>query len=89
MSAIIRSGENILLLLDGHNNPGFSGGPVCFSTPTQDLMTIAGVISGYRYHKKAIIDENDNPQPHYWKENTGIIYAYSIKHAVDIANNWI
>jgi len=35
MSAIIKSGEDILLLLDGHNNPGFSGGPVCFSASTK------------------------------------------------------
>lgn len=89
MSSIIKSGEDILLLLDGHNNPGFSGGPVCFSSSTKKTMTVAGVISGYQYYHQPVVDKDDNPQSLYWKENTGIIYAYSIKHAVDIANNWV
>lgn len=89
LSSVIKSGEDILLFLDGHNNPGFSGGPVCFSSTDKKTMTIAGVISGYRHSKQAIVDENDNPQPYYWKENTGIVYAYSIKHAVDVAEGWV
>lgn len=88
MSSIIKSGEDVLLLLDGHNNPGFSGGPVCFSSSGKETMTIAGVISGYRHYRQPVVDENDTALPLYWKENTGIIYAYSIKHAVDIASNW-
>lgn len=88
MSSIIRSNNDILLLLDGHNNPGFSGGPVCFRSSDQQPMTIAGVISGYRYSKQPIVDNNDQAQQYYWKENTGIIYAYSIKHAVDIVIGW-
>lgn len=89
LSSIIKSGQDILLLLDGHNNPGFSGGPVCFSSANKKLMSVAGVISGYRHSKQAIVDEENNPQAYYWKENTGIIYAYSIRHAVDIAKNWV
>jgi len=52
-------------------------------------MTIAGVISGYRYYEQPVTDEYDIPQSLYWRENTGIIHAYSIKHAVDIASNWV
>lgn len=88
LSSVIKSGDDILLLLDGHNNPGFSGGPVCFSAANRKTMTITGVISGYRYSKEAILDVHDNPQPYYWRENTGIIYAYSIQHAIDVAQKW-
>jgi len=35
------------LLLDGHNNPGFSGGPVFYTPPHTQNYKVAGVISGY------------------------------------------
>lgn len=40
-----------LLLLDGHNLPGLSGGPVVFAVPGQPVneLRVAGVISGYRF----------------------------------------
>jgi len=77
-----------LLLLDGNNNPGFSGGPVCFKFPENDTFKIAGVISGYRYNKTTVFDNTDKETGMYVKENTGIVYAYDIKYALEIAQNW-
>jgi len=39
---------NGILYLDGHNNPGFSGGPVVFWHQKLDRFCLAGVISGFR-----------------------------------------
>lgn len=51
-------------LLDGHNNPGFSGGPVIIED-SKGKTQIIGVISGYY------------PDP-FTGENSGIIQAYYI-----------
>ena len=76
-------GKLDLLYLDGHNNPGFSGGPVVFSQLQNSSkgFSVAGVISGYRTSTqpvyragKATVFESEY--------NTGIICAYGIKHVI-------
>lgn len=81
-SMIDPKGEDILFL-DGHNNPGFSGGPVIYSPPGTRDFRVAGVISGYRYENEPIF-EGDTPTPLAYRYNTGIIIAYNIRHAVDL-----
>lgn len=81
-----------ILYLDGYNNPGFSGGPVCFRTIDQSTMAIAGVVSGYLSDTKTVYDSTTGkpqatPNGHLCThENTGIIIAYDIKHAIDIVD---
>lgn len=78
-----------LLFLDGHNNPGFSGGPVCFKKASDKLFSIAGVISGYHFEKSSVFDkQTDKEVPLYVKENTGILYASDISFAIKIAKEW-
>lgn len=77
-----------MLLLDGHNNPGFSGGPVCFKQHGSELYNIAGVIASYRFDKQSVFDKNNEKTDMFVKENTGIVNAYDIKYAVEIAENW-
>lgn len=72
-----------LLFLDGHNNPGFSGGPVVFKEPNNDSFKVAGVISGYRYNEEPIY-QGAQELPLAYRYNTGIIISYGIKHAVDL-----
>ena len=74
-----------LLLLDGHNNPGFSGGPVVFSEVGKpaNQLSVAGVISGYHPRMKSVYLEGKRT-PLEFEYNTGIIVAYGIKHAVDL-----
>ena len=78
------------MFLDGHNDPGFSGGPVCYrSTDAPNgTMSIAAVISRYRFEKQAVLDENGRPTGSYVESNTGIIAAYDIKEAVQVAERW-
>lgn len=77
-------GENgTCIFLDGHNNPGFSGGPVVAENPKTNRFDILAVISGYRAAPEEICDAT-GPVGLYYQANTGIITSYSIKHALDV-----
>lgn len=49
MSASNKEGEAVVIYLDGHNNPGFSGGPVVFRDLAKAgyVMKVMGVVSGF------------------------------------------
>lgn len=83
-SFITDSLDMTLIFLDGHNNPGFSGGPVVISDlsrPSENKMSIIGVVSAYINEEKKIktpFGEISN------QENSGIVISYSIKHVFEI-----
>ena len=71
------------LWLDGHNNPGFSGGPVVCESDQGGNLAVVGIISGYRNEPKSIyLKESKTPFQYY--DNTGIVIAVSIRHALDL-----
>jgi hypothetical protein len=49
----VRPGHDVLLL-DGHNNEGFSGGPVVLFPPGRSKVQVVGVVSGYRAASVAV-----------------------------------
>lgn len=67
--------------LDGHNVPGFSGGPVVYATPGTLDFKVTAVISGYKS-----IEQQIDGSILKIKINTGTIITYGIKHALDIIN---
>jgi hypothetical protein len=70
--------------IDGHNNPGFSGGPIVFISPKgPNEYRVAGIISGYRFDLEDTFLEG-KPTSIQTKTNTGIIIAYSIDNALDL-----
>ena len=69
------------MLLDGHNNIGFSGGPVA-RRGTNKEQTVIGVVSGYQSYKQKVRDKYDNETPYTYDTNTGIIIAHDIRHAL-------
>jgi len=75
-------------IIDGHNNPGFSGGPVV--SIRKGIFKVAGVISSYRinyqdvYGVRADGKVDKDMVVGYLPENTGITFAYNIKPALDI-----
>ncbi len=74
--------EGSLLYLDGHNNPGFSGGPVVITPLTgEPIPKVVAVVSGYRFdnHPVCIGDAETDAFVRY---NTGIILSYSISSAL-------
>ena len=81
VSALFQDDANDLLL-DGHNNPGFSGGPVVYED-TEGALKVAGVVSGYLSKPEPVYDKQGATvlQHNY---NTGIVRVTSIMHAVDL-----
>lgn len=76
-----------LLILDGLNNPGYSGGPIWAPGPTETQPTLLGLISGYRIEErgKSLVYEQkgDLERPVdqlFVKPNSGMI------HAIDYAD---
>jgi hypothetical protein len=78
--------EQKILLVDGNNNHGFSGGPLVFTPPTGSKtdFQIAGVISGYKQARDQVFDKNGNKIEAYFNYNTGIVLCYDIQHAIDL-----
>ncbi|MDE0630642.1 MAG: serine protease [Caldilineaceae bacterium] len=80
--------NNSLLVVDGYNNKGFSGGPLVFKPVIQpsNVFQVAGVVSGYQAplvpivdkHGHAALDEQGNPIG-YTQENSGLVIAVNIK----------
>ena len=83
MSAIDGSNPDaVVLYVDGFNNPGFSGGPIVFWDFSSHKYQILGVVKGYR-PESAKIEVNGKPVDTNLMVNSGILIAYSIKHADD------
>lgn len=73
-----------ILFLDGHNNGGFSGGPVIFAPvgkPATDFR-IGAVVSAYCVEKENILF-NELPTELHNQGNSGIIISHSIEHAIE------
>lgn len=78
-------GPRSSFLVDGHNNPGFSGGPLVSIRDGQ--YRVAGVVSGYLpYDEDVVASASDEAttQLGFVKQNSGIMLAWNIQHAVDI-----
>ena len=77
-----------MLWVDGHNNPGFSGGPVVF-VPGGDRaidgkqFKVVGVISGYQGSQNPVYDKSGQ-EIGFTSENSGIIIACEINYAVEL-----
>jgi hypothetical protein len=80
-----------IYLIDGNNNPGFSGGPVIWAEARKIRSEVPGeimnmdykvgaVISGYRFeYEKVYLGAQETPLA--YKYNTGITIAYAIGDA--------
>lgn len=85
LSAFYNNGNGIeQLILDGINNKGFSGGPVCFKNINSGEFSICGVISGYLPYNSRLFTPQNVESDYYVKENAGIIISYNIIYAKEI-----
>ena len=71
-------------LLDGYNNPGFSGGPVVFCPPASKEFQVAAVVSGYRWASAPVRDQDNRDTELHLRENTGIVVAYDVNEAIEL-----
>lgn len=79
-----------VLYLDGHNNPGFSGGPVVFWHAESRRFRVAGVVRGYKNEALPVLKQKNLDDPGarayndlYTRGNSGIVISYDIRHIVD------
>lgn len=95
ISATQNEGDATVIYVDGHNNPGFSGGPVVYRDLNQNqpnVYNVAAVISGFRHDfepvvrwveikpgQKKLVETGDLV-----RQNTGIVRGYAIRHAVEL-----
>ena len=83
ISAWVDDTANVFrIFLDGHNNPGFSGGPVVITnTNSKNTKSIVGIVSGYVTDNKVLSSPSGNIIN---RENSGIVIVYAIKHVYEI-----
>jgi hypothetical protein len=84
VSASARIAGTHLWYLDGHNNPGFSGGPVVAHTETSGAMQVLGIVAGNRSAPRPVLRANEKLEDAVVAENTGIILATDISHAIEL-----
>lgn len=84
MSAM--SGPDYPIWLDGHNNEGFSGSPVCFVRNGESDVRVAGVISAYQHIPKPVFTQDGYETGLFHQENMGLALAWDIQRCIDIIN---
>lgn len=74
-----------ILLLDGHNNPGFSGGPIITYNSEMNSQFIIGVVTGY-INQPQDVELTIDQVIHKIKvnENSGIIISYGSEYISEI-----
>jgi len=82
--AIVSALDENYIYLDGHNNPGFSGGPVIFTNYQTKKQQICGVISGY-FPQKGEVETVHTKKIQIFAENSGIGLAISSKKIQEVA----
>jgi hypothetical protein len=68
-------------IVDGINNPGFSGGPVTLGESPSNPRLI-GVVSGYRFEQKPVF-QHDLQTNLSVRENSGLLFAFKIDYAIE------
>ena len=66
-SAIVSAFTDCMVFLDGHSNPGFSGGPVV-RDDVSDVQVFA-VVSGYQYDRQRVLDGDGDEGPYTYDVN--------------------
>jgi hypothetical protein len=74
-----------VMVLDGHNVKGMSGGPIVFRTPDDPQFRVAGIVQSYWRRQSPVFQPDGSETNQYVIENPGILLGYSISYAVDLA----
>lgn len=71
-----------IFYLDGHTNPGFSGGPVYKLEQLKPKLLM--IISSLTGEASEVLDQHGNPTGMCVYQNSGIITAVHVSHALDL-----
>jgi hypothetical protein len=75
-----------ILYVDGHNNSGFSGGPIVFFDSQDKKLKVAAVVSSY-INEPVEVKEKDKATALKAVTNSGILIGYTIDAAIDAIEN--
>ena len=67
--------SHTVLVLDGINNPGFSGGPVIIKDNNKFNFCVCGMVTGYVSVAEKVLDSKQVDTGHTIQSNTGLILA--------------
>lgn len=81
--AVVSLFDGAVFYLDGHNNPGFSGGPVVFQEAGSQEFKVAAVVSGYQAVSEPVF-HGPSDTGLTVSHNTGIIVTHAINGALDL-----
>lgn len=70
------------ILVDGINNPGFSGGPLVVANGQNKELRVLGVVIGYKTDRVGVMNKNLDTGLESLA-NSGIIICYDIQYALD------
>ena len=70
--------------IDGHNNQGFSGGPLCFIRSGEEDVRVAGVVVAYQFITRPVIYSDGRETDFVYQENMGLGLAWDILHCMEI-----
>jgi len=79
--------EEKILFVDGHNNIGFSGGPIVFFDLQDKKLKVAAVVSAYINEPADIVGEKEKANALKAITNSGLLVGYTIDAAVDAIKN--
>ena len=82
LAGILDQSRPIGLMIDGHNIPGFSGGPVVFKPQGSNEFRVAGVVSAYRPQPKPVLLAGQETEL-YIVENSGLVIAYGFQEGIN------
>lgn len=87
LSAIVAFNSNaVIMFIDGHNNKGFSGGPVVFKPSNEERFRVVGVVRGYQPEDLPVFDNKKLVDKVVAQGNSGIVISYSIGNILDAIN---
>ena len=76
-----------MLVLDGHNNHGFSGGPVIKYNEEKKKAFVVAIVSGYFFERRKLKSTNEKKDI-LFDENSGIIISYPTKYLGEILQKY-
>jgi hypothetical protein len=84
VSGIIKYDNADMIVLDGHNNKGFSGGPAVAYDTSMKKMCVIGVISGFLRESRNTQYKGESLP---FDENSGIILCYYRDYIEEVIKN--
>ena len=84
ISGIAGSESSSAYYLDALNNKGFSGAPVYLKVPAEDKFKVALIVASYTATVEPVYDKDGNETEYVTWQNSGIMAAFNIKHAIEI-----